>query len=261
MDPFQIPELCPVCSAPTTIEGDFLYCRAKGCPAKLSGTISSWIEKLGLLYWGDALIASLTNPNSQVVNGIADLYRLTVEQLSDHCSGVKMATKCYDVLHNNKSMPIEVFLSALSIQNLGIATATDIVQAGFDTVDKILALQLSDLLKVKNIGEITASVIIDGIESKRDSIVDISSVVSIKKPVEGGLNGKSFCITGELSKPRKLVEKMIIEAGGVVKGSVSMGMTYLVTNDSDTGSSKMQKAKKYGITVINENELMKLLAV
>jgi len=261
MDPFQIPEFCPVCSSHTVIEGDFLYCRSKTCPAKLSGSISAWVERLGLLYWGDALIASLTKPDNPAVNSIADLYRLTVEQLSDYSSGMKMATKCYDILHKNKSMPMEVFLSALNITNLGISTATDIVQAGHDSINKILSLQLSDLLNIPNIGEITANQIIDGISNKRDLIIDLNTVINIAKPIGSSFKGKSVCITGELSKPRKFIEKMVMEAGGSAKGTVSASTSYLVTNDSNTNSSKMQKARKLNIPIINEEQLMQLLTV
>lgn len=259
MDLFQIPQYCPVCSSNAVIDGDFLYCRSKACPAKLSGAVSVWVERLGLLHWGDAFIASLTNSVNPAISNIADLYRLTVEQLVEHCSGVKFAKKCYDILHKNKTMPMEVFLSALNISNLGIATATDIVQAGHDSIDKILSLNVSDLLKIQNIGEITANQIFDGINEKRDLIIDLNNVINIIKPIDGMLKGKSFCITGELSKPRKSVEKAIIEAGGSVKGTVSANTSYLVTNDSNTNSSKMQKAKKYNIPVINEKQLTELL--
>jgi DNA ligase (NAD+) len=172
-----------------------------------------------------------------------------------------MAQKCYDVLHSNKTIPVELLLSAINIPNLGISTATDIVQAGFDTVDKILAITFDDLVKVPNVGEITARQIIDGLSDKRDMIIELSEVLSIQEPVDGSLKGQSFCITGELSQPRKAVQKLILEAGGVVKTSVTTSLSYLVTNNPDTTSSKMKKAQKYGIPIINEDKLNELLAL
>lgn len=256
---FTVPDICPVCAGPLTIEGDFLYCRSKSCPAKLSGAIHIWIERLGLLYWGDALIDALTNVEPPIVNSIADLYGLSVEQIASCCSGIKMARKCYDILHGNRSIPLELLISALNINNLGTATATDIVQAGYDDIEKILDLKVEDLLAVPNIGEITAHQIFNGFQEKRQIIIELLKVISIKKVVGGKLQGKLFCITGELSKPRKAIEKSIMEAGGIVKGTVSVTTSYLVTNDSDTTSSKMQKAKKYGVTVINEQQLLVLM--
>jgi len=256
---FSIPDLCPACSGPAITEGDFLYCKSRKCPAKLSGAVKVWIERLGLLHWGDALVESLTDPDSGIKN-ISDLYRLAVEDLANHCSGMKMAQKCHDILHANKTVPVELLLSAVNISNLGISTATDIVQAGFDSVDKIIAMSFDDLIKVPNVGEITARQIIDGIAEKRDMIVELSKVLNIQKPLEGFLKGKSFCITGELSQPRKAIQKSILEAGGVVKTSVTTSLSYLVTNDPNTTSSKMKKAQKYGVSIINEDQLNGLLA-
>jgi DNA ligase (NAD+) len=256
---FSIPDLCPACSSPTFIKGDFLYCKSKRCPAKLSGLIKVWVERLGLLHWGDALIEALTDSDNPKIQSISDLYRLSVEDLANYCSGVKVAQKCYDILHANKTVPIELLLSAINIPNLGISTATDIIQAGFDTVDKILAITFSDLIKIPNVGEIPARQIADGIMEKREMIIELSEVLNIQEPIKGFLKKTSFCITGELSQPRKAIQKAILEAGGVVKTSVTASLSYLVTNNPDTTSSKMKKAKKYEVPVINEDQLNMLL--
>src|SRR5690606_34586346 len=116
-------------------------------------------------------------------------------------------------------------------------------------------ISLEQLEAVPNIGKKTAQYILDGLTSKRTEILSLDQVLTIKGPVKGNLSGKSFCITGELSHPRKSVEKSILEAGGVVKSSVGKTTSYLVTNDTTTNSSKLQKAKKYGVTVISEGKL------
>lgn len=256
---FQIPTNCPVCNSQTEKEGQFLYCRSKSCPSKLSGSIQNWVEKLGLLHWGDSLIFSLTSPDNPSVSSIADLYRLSVEEISKHCSGMKVAKKCYDQLHAQKRIPLQLVLSALNIQFLGIVTATDMVASGIDTIDKILEINVERLTKVPNIGERTAQLIHDGIQQKKETLVDLNSIIEIVGSDSGPLSGKSFCITGALSRPRKAVEKMIMDSGGTVKGSVGLGLSYLITNFSDTTSTKMQKAKSNGTQVINENDLYVML--
>jgi DNA ligase (NAD+) len=255
---FEIPEYCPECNSRTIQEGQFLFCRSKACPAKLSGAIRVWVERLGLLHWGDALIDKLTDPEDPKINSIADLYRLSVEDISKCCSGMKMATKCHKQIHDHKEFPLQLFLSALNIPLLGMATATDIVNFGINSIDKLLEAQASDFVGVPNVGERTASLIYFGIQEKREFILDLSTVVNILKS-EGPLSGLSFCITGALSLPRKSAEKQIMDAGGSVKSSVGKGLSYLVTNDSDTTTSKMQKAKKYGVKVISETELYELI--
>jgi DNA ligase (NAD+) len=150
-------------------------------------------------------------------------------------------------------------LASLNIPNFGTSTAADVVQAGFDTVEKVLGASYDDLKEVPNIGEKTARQIQEGILSRRDLIAELEGVLDLKAPSGGPLSGKTVCITGDLSVPRKAVEKMIMDAGGMPKGSVSKTTSFLVTNDQSTGTSKLQKAAKYGIPIIDEAGLMKLL--
>lgn len=255
---FQIPEYCPVCSGLLSEEGQFLYCRSRSCPVQLSGSVKVWIKRLGLLHWGDALVDSLTDPVSPKVRSLADLYLLSVDDIAECCSGQKFAQKCWDVLHSNKKITVELLLASMNIPNLAVATATDIVGAGHDTVEKVLALTYDDLLKVPNVGEKTARQVADGLEDRREAILALSKVLDIVVS-QGPLSGKSFCITGATSKPRKALEKEIMDRGGAVKSSVGAGLSFLVTNDADTTSSKMKNAKKHGTTVISEQELYRLM--
>lgn len=260
VDLFRIPEYCPACSGATSVVGDFLFCQNRSCPAKLSGAVRVWVRNLGLLHWGDALIDALTDPESPRIRSVADLYRLTVEEIAECCSGLKVARKCYEVLHSNKELPLELVLASLNIPNFGTSTATDLVQAGFDTVDKVLGADFDALCSVPNIGEKTARQVQEGLLSRRDVILDLQSVLTVRRPtVSGPLAGKSVCITGELSRPRKAVEKDIMDAGGFPKGSVTKATAYLVTNYPGTNSSKMQAARRHGIPVIGESELYELI--
>jgi DNA ligase (NAD+) len=258
-DLFQIPEFCPVCSGPTAIIGDFLYCNDTSCPSRLIGSLKVWIRNLGLLNIGDATIEALAElPN---VSSVADLYRLTIDDWTDCCSGRKMADKCYAALHSNKSLPLELILASINIPNFGLSTATDLVTAGFDTADKIISASFDELVAVPNIGEKTARQIQEGILERKELLLDLLEVLEVKKISGGPLKGKSVCITGDLSKPRKTVQKMIMDAGGTVQNSVSKGTTYLVTNDTDTTSKKMMSAKKNGATIISEQQLMDLMSI
>lgn len=158
-------------------------------------------------------------------------------------------------------MSLELMLSGLNIQNLGLSTATDIVTSGLDTVEKVISAGYDDFLKIPNVGEITARQVFDGIQERRDAILDLSTVLDIQLVQLGPLSGKSFCITGNTSKPRKSVQKDIMDSGGIVKESVGSGLTYLITNeDPSFESSKMTKAKKYGTQIISENVLYDLIS-
>lgn len=252
---FTVPTECPACGGRVSVRNAFLYCDNRGCPAKLAGSVKVWIRRLGLLNWGDALVDALTDPENPRIACIADLYKLTVDDIALCCSGGKFAKKCYDVLHAAKSVTLELLIASLNVQNLAVATATDIVQAGHDTVEKVLALTYEDLISVPNIGDVTARQVLEGLQSKRSEIEELATVLDIRRPSSGPLSGKSVCITGATTRPRKAVEKLIMGAGGTVKGSVGAGLSYLVTNDPETGSSKMQSAKKHNVTVVSEADL------
>lgn len=256
---FPIPTHCPVCSAELNIEGQFLYCRSRSCPIQLSGSVKVWIKRLGLLHWGDALVDSLTDPVRPDISSLADLYRLAPEDLAKHCSGLKVARKCWDTLHAAKSIKLELLLASLNIPNLALATATDIVQFGYNSIEKILSLTKDQLLEVPNIGEITAQQVFDGLKERRRAIIELSEVLDIRSSDAGPLSGHSFCITGATSNPRPMVQKMIMDAGGIVKTSVGAGLSYLVTNDTDLTTKKMQNAKKHGTKIISEEYLMGMI--
>jgi DNA ligase (NAD+) len=260
-DYFSVPDHCPICSGSLNVEGQFLYCRNRSCPVQLSGSVRVWIKRLGLLHWGDALIDALTNPDNPKIQSLADLYKLEPEEIAECTSGLKMAKKCWDTLHANKSIKLELLIASLNIPNLAVATATDIVQAGYDSVEKILGLTVEQLREIPNIGPVTAQQVYDGFRDRQRAIIDLAGVLDIRGPGSGPLSGKSFCITGATTKPRKAVQKMIMDAGGIVKDSVGVGLSYLVTNEVDTTSKKMQNAKKCGTEVISESRLYGMMGV
>lgn len=259
-DVFEIPTLCPVCSGPTAERGDFLYCVSDACPSRLSGSVKVWVRNLGLLHIGDATIDSLTSGSPPSISSVPDLYRLSVEDWSLHCSGMKMAAKCHAALHGNKELPLELIVSSLNIPNFGLSTATDLVQGGLDTPAKMLAADFETLCGMPNVGVITARQIQEGFLAKGDVLMDLMEVISVKAPIAGGpLLGKMVCITEATSVPRKALEKRIMDAGGIPKGSVSKTTSYLVTNYPETTSSKMISAKKHGTPIISEVDLVALL--
>lgn len=256
---YEIPSTCPVCGYATTVEGQFLYCRSRACPVQLSGAIHVWVNRLGLLHWGDALIDALTDPSNPKIAKVSDLYRLSVDEIAQCCSGMKLAQKCYDVLHSNKNVTLSLLIASLNIPNLATSTAQDIIGAGYDTVEKILELTPETLRSIRNIGKITAAQVFEGLRQRRELILDLMSVLELRIQ-SGALSGKSFCITEATEKPRKMLEKMILDNGGQVKGKVSAELTSLITNYPNAGTTKMKAATRLGIPFISEQQFLQLLA-
>lgn len=254
---FDLPLKCPVCDFDLTDEGSLLYCRNTYCFAKHIGSIKAWISKLGLLYWGDSLVDALVASNK--ISRAADLYDLSIADIAYASSGVKFASKCHAVLHDNKRMSFATFLSALNIPNLGIATANDLVASGLNTLDVLLTCDVSALCKVNNVGARTAESFIKYFKEFENDIRAVYSKVEIID-VLGRLSGKSFCVTGATKLPRKAIHKMVQDHGGLVKESVSNDLSYLISNQEST-SSKSVKALKHGVKVITEGEFLTMVDV
>jgi DNA ligase (NAD+) len=124
----------------------------------------------------------------------------------------------------------------------------------------------AELIEIEGFAEKSAEQIVHGLKVKKPVItrllkVGVEPQAPKRKhaPGTGPLAGKQFVITGSLSRPRDTIEKAIREAGGKTGSSVSKNTFALVTNDEDTGSSKMKKAKELGIPIWSEDQLMAMM--
>ena len=110
---------------------------------------------------------------------------------------------------------------------------------------------------ITSMGPVRESTLLKGLVDKYDLLNSLVTKITVKKEAVGSLSGKSFCVTGTLSKGRKEIQEMIKNAGGIIKDSVSKDLSYLVVGE-DAGS-KLAKADKLNIPVLLEVELMALL--
>jgi len=140
-----------------------------------------------------------------------------------------------------------------------------IINAGFDTLEKLRIATTADLSSIHGLGEITASVITEGLsecKEKMDAVLK-TGVITIAAPPSSDtlpLKGFSFCFTGELkTMKRGEAEEKIKALGASSKSSVVKGLTYLVTNDPSSGSSKNKKANELGIKIIGEDEFVAII--
>ena len=137
-----------------------------------------------------------------------------------------------------------------------------IADAGFNTLEKILAATEEDIANVYGFAEITARDLVHGLSENKEEMLSLtqSGTIVLENAAEGLLSGKSFCFTGELKTMKRAdAENLVKQNGGSCKSSVTKDLSYLVTNDTESGSSKNKKAAQYGIPIINEEEFLKLL--
>ena len=254
----EIPNECPACSRYLVMEGAFLRCIALECDARTARALTYWCRTLEMDGIGEKLIEALLD--NGLVESIADLYRLNHSQISNlERMGDKSAYNVLDELAKTRTLNLAKFLHALGIERIGPEVATTISQY-FTSVEKLLLWvdegEIEELTTIDGIGEKVATIFRDGISKRRGLINELSEIITITDEAEsasGVFDGKSFCITGSLSRPRKEIALAIKNAGGKIVGSVSGNLSVLVAGEK--AGSKLAKAESLNIEVWSEEKL------
>jgi len=207
---------------------------------------------------GEKLIEALLERG--LVETIADLYRLSHSQISNlDRMGDKSAYNVLDELSKTRTLNLARFLHALGIERIGPEVATTISQH-FTSLEKLLLWvdegDDEELTTIDGIGEKVATIFREGISKRRELIDELSQIITVTDEAEsasGIFDGKSFCITGSLSRPRKEIALAIKNAGGKVVGSVSGNLDVLVAGEN--AGSKLAKAESLEVEVWSEENL------
>jgi len=253
------PRACPACGAETEMEGEYLICPdVAGCPAQAVGRIKRYLSVLDVKEWGDVFLEKLVEGGH--AKSVLDLYKLTPAVLATiDRMGEKSAAKVYKTLWDKNHIPMETLLGGMSIPGCGSSTILLAMDAGFDTLDAIYAARREQFEAVPGIGPVKADALFTWLhEASNWATLDAMQTlgVKIRGRVKGKLTGKSFCFTGSSTKPRKELEKLVTDNGGVVKSSAGKGCTYLVMADPNSTSTKAQAARKAGVTCISETDFL-----
>lgn len=254
------PTACPECGAETARDGEYVVCtNTGGCPAQTEGRIKQWIRDLGILEWGGVLIQKVVSEG--LVKTVPDLYRLTEDQLGAlDRMGPASAKRARDELWKLNPLPLERILGALSIPLCATSTMQMLVDAGFDTIDKLRTATAWQLQEVPGMGPKRAEAFVAWM-TKHGSVFEelLSTGLKLKEKTVGALTGKSVCFTGKSTLPRPELERLAAEAGASVKKSVGKGLTYLVMADAESTSTKAQAARKNGVTCLSEESFLQLV--
>ncbi len=264
-----VPKKCSSCGSDLVDDGSRLYCPNKACSKRILHQLQKWISVVDIRDFGDTLIRSLFADGK--VRSVSDLYSLDLETLSpyflDAASIEKKkdslgAKKVLDSIQNHRKMSLAVFVAGFDIEGIGETVVQKLVDAGYNTLQKLFDASSEEFSSVYGFAEVMAETMVLGLSENKEEMLRLveNGVVEISGASEGSLSGLSFCFTGELkSMKRADAEALVKERGGVCKSSVTKDLGYLVTNDTSSGSSKNQKAVKYGVPIINEEEFLKLV--
>jgi DNA ligase (NAD+) len=264
--PIPIPSHCSICGAGLIDEDTRLYCPNPECPGKAYHRLEKWLSVIDIKDIGSTLLKRLFEAKRVV--RIPDLYSLTIDDLiSFERIGQKSAQKILRNIRERNEVSLSQFIAGFDIEGIGLLMAEKLIEAGYDTLDKILAASPADFEKIAGFAEISAKTLYEGlrlVEEDMRKLVD-SGYVRIRPPLPktqrtaNPVSGNSFCFTGELrSMKRSEAEKLVREKGGIIKSSVTKDLDYLVTNDPSSGSEKNRKARELSIKIIDEEQFLEM---
>ncbi len=255
------PKHCPICNTETVVDGEYITCpNTADCSAQTEGRIKRYLSVIDVLEWGGSLIEKLVAAN--LVKNPADLYKLTQNQIANlERMADKSAANVLATLHAKKLLPLETVLGALSVPMCGASTFTLLMDAGLDTFEKMRDAKMDVLKKIPGIGPVKAETLHLWFRRNGNIFEEllIASGITVKLRVKGSFTGKSFCFTGAMVNPRKLLEGHVTAKGGVVKSSAGKGCSYLVIADPASTSTKAVSARKSGVSLISEAEFLKMV--
>lgn len=264
---YFLPRTCPVCGADVEQDKDgaFLRCTGAECPAQLSRNIAHFVSRdaMDIEGLGAAIVDALIE--RKLIVSPADIYYLTVEQLSSLWkSGTQNAKKLLGAIDNSKKQDVSRLIYALGIRNVGAKTGK-VLAVAFGDLDRLARASVEELTQIPDVGEITAQSIYDWfrapqsahmVERLRAAGVNF---LSTREITDSRFAGKTIVLTGALSKfTREEATEKIELLGGKVSGSVSKKTSFVVVGEN--AGSKERKARELGITILTEDEFLELLS-
>ena len=267
---FKMPNSCPDCGKRVeriNAEDVIIRCINKDCPAKhrewlYHFTSHAAFDIVGL---GPKILDRLLEEG--LIEDGADIFTIDPKVIATLSGfGEKSAQKLYISIEKSKTIPLERFIYALGIPNVGEETSLVLAQH-FGTLDRMVKATAEELNNIEDIGDLTAKSIADWFKNLQNRKfiqkflkVGLKILLVKKQTTPGKLTNKSFVLTGIMdSMSRDKAKQRIREAGGKISESVSKNTDFVVVG-SEPGD-KYEKAKKLGVKVLSEDEFLKMIKV
>jgi DNA ligase (NAD+) len=265
--PFRMPEKCPLCGAKVVRpEGEAMHrCPNRACPSRGLETLINWVQgPADIDGVGEQLMRRLWQ--LELVRSLPDLYRLTKEQLLE-LEGFqeKSASNAIEAIERSKRTPFSRVLLGLNIPDVGWVTAQNLARH-FGSIERIAEASPEEIQEVEGIGPERAEAIAEWF-SDAENLRLVGELRELglrleagaeERPVEGPLSGSTYVITGTLEGFSRDEARKALEAKGAkVADSVSKKTTGVIAGESP--GSKLAKAEKAGVPILDEQALKKLL--
>ena len=270
-------ETCPICGADTKIiqenDSKVLICTNDNCKGKLLGKLIHFCSKNAINIEGmrEATLQFLID--KEWIKSFKDIYKLDYhrENWKEYDGfGDKSVDKLLDAIENSRKTTLDRFIYSLSIPLIGRSASKDIAKYCHNSIDEFTFIMENTSLEfatIDGIGVSATTSLDDWWNINRDMFYELEEefVFANRKEnndISTDLSGKIFVITGSLNhyKNRDELVSVIETMGGKVSGSVSAKTSYFINNDTQSSSSKNQKAQKLNIPIIREEDFIKMIS-
>ncbi|MFT4021619.1 MAG: NAD-dependent DNA ligase LigA [Acinetobacter sp.] len=265
----QLPEQCPICDSPVVMPEGEALARCSGglyCAAQRIEAIRHFVSRkaMDIEGLGDRWVESLLHLD--LLKDVSDIYQLHRHRetlLGIEKMGEKSVQNLVDAIEASKKTTLARFIYALGIRGVGETTARMLANT-FQTLDAVRQADVESLKKTPDVGDVTAEWIYDFFQAQHNiEVVDRLLAAGIVwdapvAPTRQPLNGESWVLTGTLSQlTREHATQMLQALGARVSGSVSSKTKCVVAGEK--AGSKLEKAAKLEIKVLNEEQFIELM--
>ena len=267
-EPFKMIENCPICNTKLVRKDANHFCPNDKCPARNIEKLEHYASRDAMNFdgFGERIIEDFYNMG--YINNFSDFYDLGKykdELMTLEGFGEKSITNLLNAIEESKKNSLERLIYALGIRYVGKKTAK-IFAYMFNDLDKFMASDYDTLKNINEIGEIIAKSVVDyfsdennlkEINRLRELGINFKYLGNKINTDNENINGKTFVITGTLSKPRDYYKEILESLGGNVTGSVTKKTDYVLLGENP--GSKYDKAKELNIAIINEDDFNNMI--
>ncbi len=265
--PVLPPDKCPVCESPVVKDEDEVAyrCPNVSCPAQIKERILHFASRraMNIQGLGEKIVNVLVDMG--MIKDYADLYSLRAEQLEKiERMGDISSKKLIENIQSSKNAPFANFIYALGIRHIG-ERASEVLAENFTSIEELAGADEQKLSDIPEIGKVAARSIKDFFENRLNNeliqkLRKAGVVMEQKQPLKksGKLTGLRFVITGTLKNyTREEMKTELKKHGARVSESISKETDYLVAGENP--GSKLEKAKKHGVKIVSEDEIIRMI--
>ena len=266
--PFKMIENCPMCDSVLVRKDANHYCKNEHCPSRKIESLIHFSSRDAMYIegFGESIVEDFYNLG--YLKNIDDFY--TLDKYKDELMllegfGEKSILKLLESASNSKKNSLERLLFGLGIRYVGKKTAK-ILSKYYKTMDNLIKADFDELKSINDIGDVIAKSIVDYFSDEKNiNLINRLKELNLNMRYLGeevntsneNINGKTFVITGTLSRPRDEIKEEIEGLGGNVTGSVTKKTDYVIAGEK--AGSKLTKANELGIRVLTEEEYNNML--